>query len=78
MQSDDPNGLNVTRDDRPNKTTDSGIVNLQPRGTDPAPESVLTDTTTDLGTVGADAATPVQGQPPRFGPQSGARLKPFS
>ena len=56
---------------------DSGIVTLQPRGTDPAPESVLTDTTIDPGTVGEDASTPIQGQPHWFGPHNGARPKPF-
>ena len=58
-------------------TMDSGIVTLQPHGPALAPESVLTDTTMDPGTMGADASTPVQGQSHRSGPQSGARPKPF-
>ena len=78
MQSDDLNVLNATGDVRPDETTDSGIATLPPGGTDPAPESGLTDTTRDPGTVGADAAIPAQGKPPRLGLQSGARLKPFS
>ena len=53
---------------------DSGIVTHQPRRTGPGPESVLTNTTMDPGTVGADTSTPVQGQPH---PQNGARPKPF-
>ena len=74
MQSDDPNVLNATGDDRPVKTTDSGIATLPPGGTDPATESVLTVTTRDPETVGADAATPAQWQPPRLGLQGGTRL----
>ena len=78
MHSDDSNVLNATGDDRPDETTDSGIATLPPGGADPAPESVLTDTTRDPGTVGADDATPALGQLPRLGLQSGARIKPFS
>ena len=43
-----------------------------------APESVPKDIKMDPGTVGADAATHDQGQPPQLGLHSGARLKPFS
>ena len=78
MQSDDPDVLGASGEDRPDETTYPGIDTLPSGGTDPAPESVLTDTTRDPGTVGADAATPAQGQPPRLNLQSGARLKPFS
>ena len=78
MQSNDANVLGATGDDPPDETTDSGIATLPSGWTDPAPESVLTDTTRDPGTVGTDAVTPAQGQPPRLGLQSGARLKLFS
>ena len=78
MHSDDPNVLNATGDDRPDETTDSGIASLPPGGADPAPESMLTDTTRDPGTVVADDATPALGQLPRLGLQSGARIKSFS
>ena len=69
MQSDNPNDLNAAGDDPFTETTDSWIVTLQPRGTGLAPESVLTDTPMDLGTMDVDTSTPVQGQPHRFGPR---------
>ena len=78
MQSDDPNVLGTSGDDRPDGITYPEIDTLPLDETDPAPESGLTDTTRDPGTVGAHAATPAQGQSPRLGLQSGARLKPFS
>ena len=59
MQYDDPNGLNAAGDDPFTETIDSGIFTLQPRGTGLAPESVVTDTTMDPGTMGADTSTPV-------------------
>ena len=62
MQSDDPNVLGTSGDDRPNQTTYLGIATVPPGGTYPAPKSVLTDTTYDPGSVGADAATPGHGQ----------------
>ena len=77
MQSDYPNVFGTSGDDRPDETTDPGIATIPPGGTDPALESVLTDTTWDLRYVGADAATPAQGQSPRLGFQSGASLKPM-
>ena len=77
MQSDHPNVLNATGDDPSTETIDSGIVTFQPRGTDLAPESMLTDTMMDPGTMGAYTSTPIQEQPHRFGPQNGARLKPL-
>ena len=77
MQSDDPNGLNAVGDDPFTETIDSWIVTLQPCGTSRAPESVLTDTTMDPETMGADTSTSIQGQPHQFGPQSGARPKLF-
>ena len=72
-----PNELDAAGDDPFTETMYSGIVTLQPCGPGPAPESVLIDITMDQGTFGADASTPVQGQPHRFGPQNGARPKPF-
>ena len=47
---------------------DSGIVALRSRGAGPVLESMLPDAMMDLGTMGADASTPVLGQNHRFGP----------
>ena len=73
MQSGDPNVVDAAGDDRPDETTDSGIVAFQPCGSDLAPESVLTDTMMDPGTTGANTSTPVQGQSHWFGPRNGVR-----
>ena len=64
----------ITGDDPFTETMNLGIVSLQPHEPGPAPESVLTDAMMDPGTVGADASTPVLGQPQ---PQNGDILKPF-
>ena len=77
MQSGDPNVLGASGDDRPDETTDSGIVTFQPCASGPAPEFVLTDTMKDPGTMGADTSTPAQGQFPRFGPQNDTSPKLF-
>ena len=72
-----PGDLKAAGDDPFTETMNSGIITLQPHGPGPAPESVLTDTTIDPGTMGADASTLIEGQPHRFDPQNGARPKPF-
>ena len=77
MQSGSPGDLEAAGDDPFTKSMNSGIVSIQPHGPGPAPESVLTDTMIDPGTMRADASTPVLGQPHRFSPQNGARLKQF-
>ena len=77
-QPDNPNVLDAARDYRDTKTIDSEVVILEPCRPGPTPESVPIDIKMDPGAVGAGAATPVQEQSRRFGPQSGAKLKPFS
>ena len=76
-QTDDPNDVDITGDDRDAETIDSGVVTLQSRGTGPTPESVLTDTMMDPGTMGADTSTPVRGQSHRFVPRNGVRPRLF-
>ena len=71
-QPDDPDVSDATGNDQFTETIDSGAVTFQPHGPGPTPESVPIDITMDPGTVGAYAAIPVQGQPPRFGPQRAA------
>ena len=53
MQSGSPGDLEAAGDDPFPKIMNSGIVSLQPHGPGPAPESVLTDTMMDPGTMGA-------------------------
>ena len=76
MQSEDPNVLNATGDDRPDETTEADCH--PPTARNRSGTGVRADRhKRDPGTVGADAA-PVQGQPARLDLQSGSRLKPFS
>ena len=54
MQSGSPGDLEAAGDDQSTETMDSAIVTPpppHPHGPDPAPESVLTDTTMDSGTM---------------------------